>query len=618
MRRLLLIFSLIVGLFPLLPDAAPSQTQDRETKFRLAQALERGGEYERAASLYQELMSGDPRNPIFLEALQRVWMQLKRYDDIAVLLRSRLLGSRADVVLRTTLGTVLYRGGKETEAVAEWDSALAVDPANANTYRIVASALIENRLLDRAVGIYRRGREATKDPDQFTLELAQTLAAGMDFESATTEYVRWLRRNPVQVAVLQSRLSAWSGREEARSAAVGVVRAEINKHEDLSLLTLLAWLLMEGKAFDQAFDVERRIDELSHAGGSVILQFAEQAYHARAYDIAARAYREAITIPLSPEKLPAAEYGEACALNEIGSLSDTVASGAASPTEAQPRLSAAMAQFRSIMEKYPRSEFAARSEFEIGIMQYDRLADLDGALASFEHVLAQTAQTNVFRFDVELMIGRLHITRGDTARAVTRFADVAAAPGALPDQSDEAAFHLAEIDYFGGRFGDAAKRLEGIVVNLKADYANDALRFQSFLQENIKVAPEALREYARADFLARQGKKTEAVALMRDVVARYPRTPLVDDALMCIGGLQFSAGFYADAVATYERLLTDFRENSILLDRAQFQLAETYEAGMRDTLKAIAAYEKLLADYPSSVLADEARRRIRRLRGEAL
>jgi tetratricopeptide (TPR) repeat protein len=190
-------------------------------------------------------------------------------------------------------------------------------------------------------------------------------------------------------------------------------------------------------------------------------------------------------------------------------------------------------------------------------------------------------------------------------RAVTRFADVAAAPGALPDQSDEAAFHLAEIDYFGGRFGDAAKRLEGIVVNLKADYANDALRFQSFLQENIKVAPEALREYARADFLARQGKKTEAVAL-------------VDDALMCIGGLQFSAGFYADAVATYERLLTDFRENSILLDRAQFQLAETYQAGMRDAAKAIAAYEKLLADYPSSVLADEARRRIRRLRGEAL
>jgi TolA-binding protein len=272
-----------------------------------------------------------------------------------------------------------------------------------------------------------------------------------------------------------------------------------------------------------------------------------------------------------------------------------------------------MAQFRSIMEKYPRSEFAARSEYQIGIMQYDRLADLDGALASFEHVLAQTAQTNVFRFDVELMIGRLHITRGDTVRAVIRFADVAAAPGALPDQSDEAAFHLAEIDYFGGRFGDAAKRLEGIVVNLKADYANDALRFQSFLQENIKVAPEALREYARADFLARQGKKTEAVALMRDVVARYPRTPLVDDALMCIGGLQFSAGFYADAVATYERLLTDFRENSILLDRAQFQLAETFEAGMRDTPKAVAAYEKLLADYPSSVLADEARRRIRRL-----
>jgi len=68
-RRLLLIFSLIVGLFSLLPDAAPSQTQDRETKFRLAQALERGGDYERAATLYQELMGGDPRNPMGARAM---------------------------------------------------------------------------------------------------------------------------------------------------------------------------------------------------------------------------------------------------------------------------------------------------------------------------------------------------------------------------------------------------------------------------------------------------------------------------------------------------------------------------------------------------------------------
>lgn len=601
------------------PPHALSQTSDRDTKFRLAQALEQSGDFERAAAVYQELLRGDPSNYVLYDGLQRIWMQLKRYDDVILLVRNRLRENPSDLNLHSQLGSVLYRAGHEKEAAAEWDAAVAADPRNPGTYRAVAAVLSENRLLDRAAEVYRRGRTATGDPNLFTLELAQLLAASMDFAGATTELVRWLQQNPAQLMFVQSRIASWSAKEDARAAAMRVLRAALAEHEESTLLELLGWLAMEGKDFPQALDTYRRIDELSHAHGNSLYQFAERAFKERAFAIASQAYREAIAAPLSPQRLPYAHYGYACALKELGALADTAATPVrTSPaTESHPLYGGAIARFRKIIEDSPGSEFSAKSYYQIGRIQFEKFADLDGALASFDHVLAETRGVAVLRYDVLLTMGRVHVARGDTARAVDRYRTVAAAPDALPDQSDEANFRLAEIDYFGGRIDGAIKILDGIAVNLKADYANDALRLQAFLEENVTTAPAALRAVARGEFLARQGKNSEAVAVLQEVITSYPQAPLVDDALMLIGSLQTSAGLVTDAIASYERLLTQFKQSSIAVDRAQFRLGELYQFGTRDTSKAIAAYEKLLADFPGSVLAAQARKRIRQLRGDS-
>lgn len=216
------------------------------------------------------------------------------------------------------------------------------------------------------------------------------------------------------------------------------------------------------------------------------------------------------------------------------------------------------------------------------------------------------------------MMGKVHIARGDTARAEECFRTVEAAGEALPDDHDESVYLLAEIDYFAGRFDSAMQKLAGITVNLKADYANDALRLAAFLGENAASAPEALRKFAGADFLALQGKNTEAVSVLLSIVKSYPEAPLVDDALMRVGELQASAGFFREAAGAYERLLDEFKDRSTELDRAEFALAEVYQYGLRDPVRAQATYERLLADHPKSILADRARQRIRQMRGESL
>ncbi|HEX9005863.1 MAG TPA: tetratricopeptide repeat protein, partial [Bacteroidota bacterium] len=300
------------------PGLASSQTPDAASKFRLASALEQAGDLEHAVQLYRELAAKDPANTLFSDALQRTLLQLKRYDEAIALINERLQHSPRDATLLTTLGTVYYRAGRERDAAATWDRVLALEPSNPNIYRIVASAQVENRLLDRAAETYRRGRAALGDRTQFTLELAQLLVATMDYAGATQEFLSWLDQNPLQVAFIQGRMTAFSAKPEAREAAIRVVQSALHRKENLRLYDLLGWLYMEGHDYASAYDAYAEVDRLSSAHGVSLLTFADRAAHDKAYDIAVRAYRAALSAPLPEGRRPAAMLGYAAVLMAAG------------------------------------------------------------------------------------------------------------------------------------------------------------------------------------------------------------------------------------------------------------------------------------------------------------
>lgn len=607
---------LVVGTETLCP-----QTQDAATKFRLAQAFEQTGEYERAAQLYRELLGKEPGNILFLDGFQRMLVQLKRYDEAVQLLQQRLVTAPKDLNLRTSLAGVYQRAGREREAKQEWENILAGDPSNVNLYRIVASSMIEYRLMEQAAEVYRRGRVACQDPMLFTIELAQLRSAMMDYEGASRELVNWLLKNPTQVSFVQSRLASFVGKPDGRSAAVKVVEESLRDHRDVHLYELLSWLSLEGKEFDRALELTRTIDDLTHAQGGALLGFADRVFKERAFTTALQAYQQALRVPLSPQRMPAALYGYANTLREMAFPRDTVREpvgpAPVAGAKASGKFQECLEAYQQIIREYPRTEFSAKAFYQIGLLQFTRMFDLDGALVSFGHVEEEAGSVHVIRYDVALKIGQIYLAKGDTVGARRQFAPVVHASGATPDQQDEAQFRLAETAFFGGHSDEAISRLDSITVNLKADYANDALQLESLLLENAS-AGAAVVQFGHAEFLARQRKNTEAIALLQDIVKRFPSSLLVDDALMRTAELQGEAGLAMEALATYEQLLTQFRETSIALDRAQFNVAETYQFSLRNKEKAIVGYEKLLADYPQSVFGALARKRIRLLRGDSL
>jgi TolA-binding protein len=86
---------------------------------------------------------------------------------------------------------------------------------------------------------------------------------------------------------------------------------------------------------------------------------------------------------------------------------------------------------------------------------------------------------------------------------------------------------------------------------------------------------------------------------------------------MRVGEIQLLLARPLDAVETFRSMAKDMT-SSILRDRALMRVGEIYEQRLKNPALALEAYEELLKLFPTSLHAEEARRRMRRLRGDAI
>ena len=605
-----------------------SQQVDLSTKLRLAQSFEQAGEWEKAAMMYESLLGSNADSFVVLDGLRRSYVELKEYDKAIDLVQQHLRAKPLDENLLSWLGGLYDLAGKTQTADSVWHVIFSKDRQNASLYRLVAAQLIDHREYERAIQIYLEGREAAKNQLLFLEELASLYGALHQYELAASEYVKLVRSNPQQVTYVEARLSSYTGREEARRAALVVVQKEVQQTpEQISVLSLLAWLYVDGKEFDAALEQYRRIDRLTKANGREIFQFGERATQERAYAVAAKAFREVIENNVRPDVLPLARLGYARALEELSAENDTLAQllggapasrpGSAEDgrvSESQPTFHGALALYDRLTRDYPNTDIAMQAFFRIGMIRFNRFFDLNGAASAFDTV-RRLPYNGILAVEATMSLGEIQTARNDLIRAHREYGQLLTM---APQQyRDRVLYRIAELDYFEARFDTAVSSLQRISVNLADDLANDALQLLYFIQENRAAGQEALAEFARADLLVRQRKYSEALALFESVTKQFAATPLLDDAMMRTGNLHLLLNRPDSAIVVFDRIINDM-PTSILRDRAQMRIAEVYEGKLKDKTKAIEAYEAVLANYPTSLYVEEARKKIRILRGDSI
>jgi tetratricopeptide (TPR) repeat protein len=603
-----------------------AQQTEPATKLRLAQSFEQAGEWARAALLYESLLEGNQRNFVVLDGLRRAYTELKQYDKAIRLVSGQLRVNPTDENLLTVLGGLYDLAGQPQRADSLWRLVIKKDVKNAGLYRLVATQLIDHRQYERAIGIYLEGRAQMGNDNLYIEELAALYGALHQYDSATREFVKIVRVNPQQGTYVQSRLASFTGRPEGRLAALGVVIAELNREpQSVPLHSVLAWLRVEGKEYGQALEQYRIIDRLTKANGLEIFQFGQRAAQERAYSVAAQAFREVIEGKPGSNLRSLARFGYARATEELSVLNDSLTAGIGGAAEAEHAgdgtvsetkrsLRGALDLYERIIADYPHSDVAMQALFRIGTIYYLRLYDLDGAAAAFEKV--RTMPFNVaLQHEAILNLAEVQTAKGELNHAREEYSRLLAI--ASEQERDRALFRLAELDYFEGKIDSAVAKLERISRNIQSDQTNDALQLFYFIQENSGSGQIALREFARAELLARQRKHSEALSAFQSLTTRYPATSLVDDGVLKIAELQLVLGHVREALAVLQRIVTDMTA-SVLRDRAQMRMGEIYETKLKDKASAIEAYERLLEQFPASLFAEEARKRVRALRGDPM
>ncbi len=596
-----------------------AQSLDDQNRLRLAQAFAAANEFERAGMLYEQLSAVDSVNYVYFDGLRRCYIQLKNYDAAIRLSERRVRMFPSDVATQTSLAGIFHIAGKDTRADSLWDAILASAPKNLNIYRAVAATQSEQRLFEKTIATYLRGRKESGDRFAFANELAYLYSVLMEYTSATREYLLMLQQNEHQLEFIQSRLSLVTEKKEGLAAATRAVEEASAKSQATVLLRLLQWLYSEGKKYEAAFDVTKQIELRVQSNGTEIFSFAERMFREKEFALAMRAYQFVLQANNTMPFIPNAKFGYARCVEELSAVDSSslpVVSIRSTPSEVQLNPRGAISLYASLAKEFPYTEISGQALYRIGLIYYNQMYDIDAAQHYFDTVLVISSAAALVP-TVLSSLGDIYIAQGKLDNATQKFSAILFSQSATPLQKNQAQFRLAEVQYFKHNFDSTLQLLQPLIVDLKKDETNDALLLQYFIAENKEGNSDALEKYASAELYVRQKKYSEATTLLNDILEHSSDAPLCDDALLKKAELAIRMHRYNDALLSYQKLLSDFPK-SILRDKAQFRIAEVHHFYLNTKAEAVRAYEDILSTYPFSLFADEARKRIRILRGDAL
>ena len=538
-----------------------------------------------------------------------------QYDEANAVIQKWLNARPEDMTQLTYLGINLLHLGKESEGNAKIQAAIRIAPGNINVYRTVATALLEARYYDEALKIYLQGRSI--DPNAFVTEAANVYVFREKYENAVKEYMKLLATNSNQFGYVQAIMMSHIDNKAFLDAAVEITKESLDDNKNnISFYYLLSWLYNEQKNYNEAFNLYLEIEKKKQSNGSELYNFAENAFRDKSFEIAARAYKYIVDNYKTSTFYSLARFGYAKASEELTNNSYNDKSLAVSQSvdlssEVIPLYSGPIKLYEDLLKDFPRSQFSAEALYRLGNIKYKKYNDLDGAIKAFNDII-KTNYNQPYTINALLDLGDIAFLRNKIGEAIQKYSEVANHSMALPDQKDMANYKIIEFLYFDAKFDSAAKMLTEFSKNISSDYANDALLLLNFIQSNKN---NYLPDYAKAEMYEKQKKISEALSLFKQVSENEDKNSLVDESYLRMGLLQRKLMLYNDALKSFSYVINKFPESS-LVDKILFLEGDVYEKDLKDHKNAVSFYERILLEFPNSMYVNEARKRIRLLKGD--
>lgn len=591
----------------------------RMMKLSLAESYERAGDLVNAAKIYEELYQLEPKNNLYFESLNRVFIAIKNYAASIDLIETEIKRRPKDINLYGLLGSTYYLQGNEKKAYEVWDKPFTFLEPNPVLYRVIANYAIERRAFEKAIDVYRKGKETAEDKTIFSYDLGLLYSITMQFEKAAEEYCFILMHDPLQLETVENKLIASTNKPNAIKPAISVVE-KYSSEENLSVMYLLARLYTENKDFEKAYDLYLELDKNQNKQGMELYGYADFLYRENEYNLSGQVYEKVIELYPNTQLIPSAKLGYAKSIEAILMEEYSKELLVWKPYfELRPfesgDVDVVIDAFTEVAELYNHTEAAYEALLRIGVIKFYLQNKQEEAKEYFNRIINE-APLSRSSVDAYTELGKIALINGNLTEAERNFTQITVLAKVSVSQANDAKYKLARIKFYLGELSQSKELLAEVTTDLKDNNANDALEI-SLILNTAKFDSAGLMIFAEGEFLTDQKKFGEAAEKYALIANNEQAFILHSVATIRMAEMELAQDNYVQAIQLFEAVVEEGEKN-IYSDKALYLLGKIYQYGVGDSTKAVEIYEKLLARFPASIYLDEARSEIIKLREKVI
>lgn len=608
------------------PELSPQQAERLHNGVLEVRQLERAGDRQGAIARAQKLREEFPGHRRVEDVLLGLYRMDRREDDIVKLLRDRTKRDPQDVESMRELAALLIGRNELDEAQKLLDVFIAANPQDEHRYRIAATQFAARGNLDTAADYYRRGRRAIGVESLFAAELTQIERQRGNLAAALGELML-LAENPERRLRAEREIEDLIDEGGSQDAVVDKIEEMRKKHpKSAAMHGIAATAYLQLNRLPQALDAVRQADAQAGDQGEYLLDFGRRALAMTPNGTVdldrARTGVQAL------QTLAQRHPGSGLVPDATRLTADGLVQVARELPDGDTKRNMLQEAVRAIESSAGKLHSAEMENQNLALKAMILLQDLGQpreALAAFEQLAKQQRDLDQPDALIQVQIALCHAALGELEQARAVLEEVvrtdsvqAAAP--MPTMRrpnrpqhvgwSRARFHLAELDVIGGRYEAARTTFAALAEQAPEDrLANDCLDLALLLNEMGPADAPALAVYGASRQARLLHDRTALKTALDKVAADFPNSPLAPVALFEAGEALAEERSSQQAVDKYGVLLAKYKDHR-LAPRALEAAGDLQWAALHHPELAVAAYERILSDYPEDLFLDGVRKKL--------
>lgn len=561
------------------------------------------GAFEKALVSYKKLYAKNKRSQLYLLQLAKTHQQLAQYSEAQLLFENALKQSLLPN-LYVELGYNYAIQNDSIQANINYNKAIATLEKQPNYAYSVGKAFQDLSLLNQAIITYEKAM-ALKPALNFNMKLAKIYGEQNNIEKMFNSYLGFLEKNMSYLNIIKREFSSFISENNAHENNVILRKTLLKKIQlepNLLWNELLSWLFIQQKEYKKAFTQEKAIFKRQLESLDRVKELANIAKNQEQNTVAKSIFQFIIDTSQEIDDKIIANYNIIKIETEEALVKD---------------YKALNEKYLNLLETYGKTPRTV--ELQIAYAHFLAFYANDTAAAISFLKESLTIEVNAFqKAQIKLELGDILVLEEKFNEALIYFTQI---QRTLKNStlSQEARFRVAKTSYYKGDFKWADSQLKILKKSTSQLTANDALDLKLLISDNKAEdsLQTALKSYAKADLLAFQNKKDEAIKILSSILNNHKTEGIIAQTLLKQAQLFEEKKQFNKAKTNYEQLIRDFKD-SILMDDALFSLAQIYSNHLAQPEQAKKLYETIIFNHADSIYFVDARKKFRALRGDAI